>query len=156
MKNLILHLAALFLVCLLVNCTDEIDPVTCIKVVPNSTIQQVSFSAAEKKLFVSFRTSLAYCSGDMPFQANRLDISLVNFTGSYQNIKTDKWDTVLAPPGVEPLFTGELACSDSCNFPIPTRLSYLTIRYFRQSAENIKVVLDTNGIFAAEFNIYFQ
>jgi hypothetical protein len=134
------------------------DPALCGEVDANSTIQRIGYNAANSMLSISFVNSLSTCTGtgELPYQINRLDISLQSFQSEYSNRKAENPDIFPLPEGSSTLFNGEIGCYDSCEIAIPIDLNNVSIKYIRKRSEDyefIVVSLDTNTTLAKEFKI---
>lgn len=128
----------------------------CVDVGPNATVQRIAFDSSARLLYVSFYNNQSYCTGtgEKPYRANLLTVSMHNFTGTYSHKETDGLEMYSPPPGPTVLFDGDLGCYDSCVIALPSLYSNYSLTYIFGHSSGITLALDTSGIVAAKFKLW--
>jgi hypothetical protein len=129
----------------------------CVEVAKNSTVQRIGYSATDSILSVSYINEVSYCTPGLPYLTTRLDISLKDFNGTYQNKKTENEEVFPLKDNSKILFDGEIGCNDACTHTInfPSYLPDIEIRYINEAlSDDILIRVDTNGQTAGEYKIW--
>ena len=135
----------------LLRCDCLFGPEECVDVPNYATVQRIGFTAADSLLSVCFVKAVSYCTPGLPYEVNRLDIELTDYADTCYRTKSENPEMYPLGRHAEVLFSGEIACDDTCRIGIPVQVPAIDMFYVRDRLGGIRIVLDTSGSHAAEF-----